>query len=143
MRTRIISSLAAATLLLSACGGGASGPQGEAADLLIKSATDEGIDIDKGCAEDLANQLSDADAEKIVAADDGDTQLSPEGEALTIKMLSCVDIDSLVDSLIQQIGDQPGVDKDCLREVLKELDPEALAAGDIPDGIVECIDIGG
>ena len=143
MRTRIISSLAAATLLLSACGGGASGSQGKAADLLIKSAADENIDIDKGCAQDLAKKLSDADAEKIVAAGDGDTQLSPAGEALTTEMLGCVDIDSLIDSLIEQIGEQPGVDKDCLRDVLKDLDPEALAGGDIPDGIVECIDLGG
>ena len=144
MRTRIISSLAAATLLFSACGGGASGSQGEAVDLLMESASGEGIEVDKSCAEDIAKKLSDDDAEKIVAAGDtGDFELSPEGDALTTEMLRCVDMDSMIDSMIEQIGDQEGFDKDCLRDVLKDMDPEALASGDLPEGMFDCIDLGG
>lgn len=145
MRTRIFSSLAVAGLVLSACGGGgASGAQGEAVDALVKSASAEGIEVDKSCVEDVAKKLSDEDADKIVAAgDEGDFELSAEGEALTNEMISCVEIDSFVDSIIDEIGDEEGVDKDCLREVLGDLNPEELASDGLTEAMFGCIDIGG
>jgi hypothetical protein len=142
MRTRIISTLAAATLALSACGGGgASGAQGEAADALAESAEAEGLDIDKGCVEDLAKKLSDADAEKLAAAGaDDDPELSPEGEALQFELFDCVDIDSYVDLLVEDMGDE--VDADCLKDALEDMD---LSKGEeaLTGALFECVDFGG
>ena len=141
MRTRIISSLAVATLVLSACGG-SSGSQGEVADLMLEAAAEEGLELDKDCVNDIAGDLSDEDADKLIAAGvDGDPELSAEGEALGLKMVSCLDTDSLVDQFIAEMGDE--VDADCMRDVLKDIDPEALAQGDLPDGIFECMNLGG
>jgi len=141
MRTRIISSLAVATLVLSACGG-SGGDQGEVADLLIESAAEEGLELDKDCVNDVADKLSDEDAEKMVEAGvDGDADISPEAEALAFEMISCLDADSLVDSMIEEMGDE--VDADCMRDVLKDVDPAALATGDLPDGFLDCMDLGG
>jgi hypothetical protein len=141
MRTRIISSLAIATLVLSACGGGTSGAQSEAVDALMTSAEEEGIDVDKGCVEDLAKKLSDSDAEKLAASGgDGDVELSPEGEALQFELFGCIDIDSYVDTLVEDLGDE--VDAGCLKDALKGVDvsggEEALAGA-----MFECIDLGG
>ena len=82
MRTRILGSIAIAALALTACGG-SGGNQGEVADLLVESASDEGIELDEGCVEDVAGKLSDDDAQRIIdAGSDGDAVLSAEGEAL-------------------------------------------------------------
>lgn len=145
MRTKVLSSLAAAVLVLSACGGGgASGDQGKAADLLVSSAKAEGIDVDKGCVDKVAEKLSDEDAKLIVAAGaDGDADLSPAGEALQSELFSCVDIDSLIDQMMSEIGDEEGVDKECLRGVLESLSADQLSSGDMPDSLFECIDLGG
>ena len=151
MQTRIISSLAAAALVLSACGGGgdggggsASGDQAKAADMIVTSMEAEGIDVDSGCIDKLATQLSDEDAKKIVeAGTDGEPELSAEGEALGDEIFGCVDMSSLVDQMMETIGDQPGVDKDCLREVLEGLTAEQLQSSEMPDSLFECIDIGG
>ena len=142
MRTRIISSLATATLLFSACGGGgASGAQGEAVDALMESAEAEGIDVDKGCVEDLAKKLSDADAEKLAASGgDGDVELSPEGEALQFELFGCVDIDSYVDTLVGEMGDE--IDADCLKDALKDADLSA-GEGALAGAMFECINIDG
>ena len=146
MRTKVLSSLAATVLVLSACGGGggASGDQGKAADLLVSSAEAEGIDVDKGCVEKVADKLSDADAKLIVAAGaDGDADLSAAGEALQTELFDCVDMDSLIDQMMDEIGDDPSVDKDCLRGELEDLSRDQLATGDLPDSLFECIDLGG
>ena len=141
MRTRIISTLAAALLTLTACGGGASGAQGEAADALMESAEAEGLDLDKGCVEDVAKKLSDSDAEKLAAAGaDGDAELSPEGEALQFELFDCVDIDSYVDLIVEDMGDE--VDADCLKDALEVMD---LSRGEeaLFGALSECADLGG
>ncbi len=141
MRTRIISSLAVATLVLSACGG-SGGKQGEVADLLVESASEEGLELDEGCVDDLAGQLSDEDAEKMIEAGvDGEADISPEAQALAFEMITCIDTDSLVDTMIAELGDE--VDADCMRDVLEDVDPAALANGDLPEGIFACMDLGG
>ena len=141
MRTRIISSLAVATLLLSACGG-SGGQQGEVADLLVESASEEGLELDKGCVDDLAGKLSDEDAEKMIEAGvDGEADISPEAEALAFEMITCIDTDSLVDTFIAEMGDE--VDADCMRDLLKDIDPAALASGDLPDGFIDCMNLDG
>lgn len=145
MRTKVLSALAAAVLVLSACGGGgASGDQGKAADLLVSSAKAEGIDVDKDCVDKVAEKLSDEDAKMIVdSGTDGDPDLSAAGEALQNELFSCVSMDSLIDQMMAEIGDQEGVDKDCLRGVLEGLSSDQLASGEMPDSLFECIDLGG
>jgi hypothetical protein len=138
MRTQIISTIAIATLVLSACGGGASGVQGEAADALVESAEAEGLDLDKSCVEDVAKKLSDSDAEKLAA--DADAELSPEGETMQFELFDCVDIDSYVDLLVADMGDE--VDADCLKDALEDMD---LSKGEdaLFGALSECTDIGG
>ncbi len=147
MRKHIISSLAAAALVLSACGGGGgdlSGDQAKAVDLLVSSAEAGGVEVDKGCVEKVAEKLSDADAKAIVDSANGDDpDLGGAPEELQSELFSCVNMDSMIDSMIDEIGDQPGVDKDCLRGILEDLSPDELAAGEMPDGLLDCIEISG
>jgi hypothetical protein len=120
-RTIMIVALAAATAL-TACGSedstSLSGPQADAAQSAIDSAEEDGLTLDEDCVNELAAQLSDDDA--VLAAEDGDADLSPAGEALTIQLVSCADPDELVDSLIEAMGS--GFDEDCARDALKGID---------------------
>jgi len=141
MRTRIISSLAAATLFVSACGGGAGGSQGEVADLFLASGQEEGLDLDKGCVEDVTAKLSDDDAKKLVDAGvEGDPELSAAGEALAFELAGCINADALVDQMIEELGGDQNVDADCLEDALDGFDP---TSAELPDGIFECITLGG
>jgi hypothetical protein len=143
MRTRLIGSLAIATLTFAACGGGSGGQQGEVADMMLEAAGDEGFDLDEDCVRETADKLSDDDAAKIVeAGPDGNADLSEEADALANEMFSCVNTDALVDQMVDQLGGE-GIDTDCLKDVLSDMDPEALADGDMPDGLFECIEING
>ena len=81
---------------------------------------------------DVAAQLSDADAE--LAAADGDADLSPAGEALSGQLIACADPDELIDGIIGAIGDDGTTfDEDCAREALQGLDLSALMAADDGD----------
>ncbi len=130
-RTVMIVALAAATAL-TACGSddstSLSGPQADAAQSAIDSAEEDGLTLDEDCVNELAAQLSDEDA--ALAAEDGDADLSPAGEALTIQLVSCADPDELVDSLIEAMG--AGFDEACARDALEGLDLTELvtASGD-------------
>lgn len=130
-RTVIIVALAAATAL-TACGSddsssSISGPQADAAQAAIDSAAEDGLTLDEDCVNDLAAQLSDEDAE--LAAADGDAELSPEGEALTVQLVTCADPDELIDGIIGAMGDGGAMfDEDCAREALQDLDFPALIA---------------
>jgi hypothetical protein len=137
-RTAIAIAIAAATVL-TACGSddsssSISGPQADAAQAAIDSAAEEGITLDEDCVNDVAAQLSDADAE--LAAAGGDAELSPEGEALTVELVACADPDELIDSIIGNLGaDGTSFDEGCVREALQGLDLSALVAageGDEP-----------
>ncbi len=143
MHTRINGLIATAALVLGACGGGGGGSQGEVVDQLMASAEDAGLDLDKSCVEDIASKLSDDDAKRIVdAGPDGEPVLSDEGEALGEEILGCVSMDSMIDSIVADVGDE-NVDVECLKDVLKGLSPSELAAGDLPDGMLECLKVGG
>lgn len=155
MRSRGIAALAVGGLLLAACGsddGGAGGAQGEAADAAMEAAAAEGFELDEGCVNDLAGDLSDEDAQAIVdAGPDGSADLSAEGEALSLELLTCVDSDALVDQFIEGMA-QSGEDFDeaCAREQLADFDiAELVATGDetpptdLIQAMVQCIDIGG
>jgi hypothetical protein len=137
MRRTLTIAAIAAGLALTACGsddGGSSvsGPQADAAQAAIDSAAEEGLTLDEDCVNDLAAQLSDEDAEK--AAADGDAALSPEGEALTVQLISCADQGEVIDSIIGAMTDGGAIiDEDCAREALEGLDLGTLTPnGDEP-----------
>jgi hypothetical protein len=141
MRTRLIASIAVATLALAGCGGddGSSGQQGEVADLMLATAEEEGIVLEEDCVREVAGRLSDEDAAKIVEAGvDGDPDVSDDAEAVAEEMADCVDTDALVDQIVAEM-DGEGIDAECLKRVLDEEGITALESG----AIVECIDLGG
>ena len=122
-------------VLASACNGddGGSGlteDQQAAVDQLSGVEEDEGIVLDDDCVEETAAQLSDEDAAAIAeAGPDGDPELSAEGQALTLGLMSCVDTDALVDRFIEEM-DAAGqdFDEDCVRDALEGIDFGALVA---------------
>ena len=120
MRKKLFSTLAAMAVVASACGGSGGGDQGEVADLFIELASDEGLELDRGCVEDAAARLSDDDAKAIVeAGTDGNPDLSPEADEIGDSIFNCVDASSFVDSILAEYEDDDTIDVDCLR---KELD---------------------
>ena len=153
MKKSIGVTVAVAALVLAACGsdggGGASGVQGEAADAAMAIAADEDFELDESCVNDLAEQLSDEDAQAIVDARSGDAHLSPEGEALSLQLLGCIDGDALVDQFIAgMIADGQVVDEDCVRENLEDFDLAEVAASGQPSdemvaALIPCFDLGG
>jgi len=132
-RTAMIITLVAATAL-TACGSddstAVSGIQADAAQAAVDSAAEQGLTLDRTCVDDVAVQLSDEDA--AIAAADGDADLSPEGEELSLQLLACADQDELIDSIVTGMGD--GVDQECARDALKALDLTTVlaASGDEP-----------
>ena len=142
--------IAIAGLLLAGCGsdssGGASGAQGEAAQAAIDGAKESGVDLDEDCVDDVASKLSDEDAEII--ANNGDEELSAEGAALSLQILTCVDPDALADMFVEGMS-QSGqeFDEDCVRERLEKIDIAELVTssdgGEPPADVVaamsECI----
>ena len=126
-RTAMIIALVAATAL-TACGSddstAISGIQADAAKAAVDSAAEEGVTLDRDCVDDVAVQLSDEDA--ALAAAEGDADLSPEGEELSLQLLACADQDQLIDSIVAGMGD--GVDQECARDALKALDLTTVLA---------------
>ena len=147
-RTLTIAALTAG-LALTACGSdGDSGSdlseaQAAAAQSAIDGAAEDGIALDESCVNDIAAQLSDEDAE--LAAAEGDDELSPEGEALTVSLLTCADEDALVDLFIQGMSEGgPTLDEDCAREEIQDFDVVEIltAAGegsDPPQDFIEAL----
>jgi ABC-type glycerol-3-phosphate transport system substrate-binding protein len=100
---RALAAVSVAALALSACGGdddGGGSPQDEVADMMIDAiesggAEMEGVEVDEDCLRDLTDDLSDEDAEKIIAAgpegDPGD--LSADADAIGNEIIDCFDID--------------------------------------------------
>jgi len=142
--------IAIAGLLLAGCGsdssGGASGPQGEAAQTAIDSAAEGGVQLDEDCVNEVASKLSDEDAEIIAGG--GDEEVSAEGAALSLELLGCVDEDALTDMFIDGMS-QSGqeFDEDCVREQLENFDVAELVTesqggeppADVIAAMTECL----
>lgn len=150
MRRTFTIAAVAAGLMLTACGSDDDGgsdlteSQAAAAQSAIDSAAEDGISLDEGCVNDIAAQLSEDDA--VLAAGGDDAELSPEGEALTLELLSCADEDAIIDLFVESISESggPALDEDCAREELEAFDIVEIitAAGEgdePPAGLVEAL----
>lgn len=150
-------SLALATLVLGACGGSdsdsGSADRDKLVDQLIEVAGNDGATIDRDCARKVADQLSDADVEAILAAGpDGDAETSAEADEIGAQLIECVkdfgtaldgslpDTDisvpagiEVTDALIEQIASSieaagaGTVDRTCLKDALAGLDMSEVA----------------
>jgi hypothetical protein len=131
---KLVTAAIAAVSLLAACGGddgaSAGGDQTKAADALLESAEEADIALDADCVREASAKLTDADAKLIVDSidTDGEPTLSDAGEALKGEIFACLDPSQLVDQMMEEIGDQPGMDKDCVREVLDGLTSDEIAS---------------
>jgi len=147
MHTRLISAIAVAGLTMAACGGGSGGDRGEAVDIFVEAMAEQDIDVDRDCADDIVQKLSDDDIAAIVEAGaGGDASLSDEGDEITAGLLDCVDtsamVDSMIDDLVAEVGDE-NVDADCLRDALSGID---LANPDDPaitTAMFDCVSFDG
>ena len=125
----LAAAVGALALLGAACGGG-SGDAAKIADKIMTSAKDEGMDLDKSCVTKLAEKFNDADTAMLVDNLDNEDfdldQLSDEGAALGMQLIGCADKDALVDMMMEEIGEMPGADPECIRAALDKLDTDAL-----------------
>jgi hypothetical protein len=102
MKKTIIAVLASSALVFAACGSdsdggsdGGGGAQSEVAALMTGALDDAGIDYDADCINDAAGQLSDEDAEAIVAAGmEGDPDVSDEADAIGDSLADCIELDT-------------------------------------------------
>lgn len=131
MTKKTLAATIGALALFGAACGGTSGDAAKIADKIMTSAKDEGMELDKSCVTKLAEKFNDADTEMLVDNLDNEDfdldQLSDEGAALGMQVIGCADKDALVDMLMEQVGSVPGLDSDCVRGVLEEIEPEQLA----------------
>lgn len=73
-----------------------SGPQSEVADMTIEQFSADGAEVDEDCIRDLADQLSDDDAQALVDSDlSGESGVSAEGQALGAQLLDCISIEGI------------------------------------------------
>ena len=120
----------------------------EVAKQTVEAAKADGVNLDEGCVADIADSLSDEDAAAIIAAGpDGDPEISPEGEEMSLGILACVDNDQLVEQFIQGMGDAgEEFDEACVREKLKDFDlsevaqagPDAEPPTEMVTAMIEC-----
>lgn len=121
--------------MVAACSGGSnssdsSGAQAQAAQKTIDAAKEEGFDLDEGCVNDIASQLSDDDAQAIVDAGPGDDpDVSADGSALAGQLGGCLGQGVLVDEFINgMLADGQVFDETCVRENLQDFDLASIAA---------------
>ena len=114
----------------------------------IDQAADEGVELDEGCVNDLAEDLSDEDAQAIVdAGPDGNPDLSDAGQSTTVELLNCIDPDALVDLFIEgMLESGEDIDEDCMREALEGTDLTGVINGEDPStelitAVVECTNL--
>ena len=131
------------TMAMTACSGddddaGGGCDQAKAADKLLDSAGEADLELDEACVRDKANQLSDEDAKAIVEAEGDETPaLSPEGDALTAELLTCVNTEDMIDQVVSSLPD--GIDEDCVREALEDVDLSEFSGGDPPPEFAEAM----
>jgi hypothetical protein len=146
MNSRIVGTVVAG-LVLSACGGGSGSDRGEAVDRFVETMKGDGVEVDRACAEQVIEKLSDADVQAIIdGSNSGDAQLSPAGDELASQLLNCVDTSSLIsDDLIDQIVAAAGdsVDADCIRDAIGDLDLSNPNDPEVAKAMIECVNQGG
>lgn len=142
VRRRVLAVLALAPLSMASCGGDDAGDappathlefEGDVHDELVRltlaGLSEQGIDADPGCLTDLAAQLSDDDARKLVDAyPNGDPQVSDEARGIGARLLECADRDDLLQTLVTSIVATAPVSEACVHSVLDPLDTAQLAA---------------
>ena len=130
---KLLISVLAVTIMLTACGGGG-GAQDDVADLFIEAAEGQGLGLDEGCVKDNTARLSDSDAEAIVEAGvDGDPQVSAEGDAIGDAIFErCVDLSSYIDLIVSSFAEDGDIDADCMREAF-----DGLTINEIDDNITD------
>ena len=160
MEKKFLAIAAAGALVLAACGdddgGGSSSDltddQQAAADAALE--TDDGgeLALDRDCVEEVASQLSDADAAAIAESGGGIAELSEEGQNLTLELFNCADFDAIANTFIAGLEESgTPFDEGCVREGLEDFDVADLAAagqGDEPPaelitGLIDCFELGG
>lgn len=106
---------------------------GDSVDLItadvVSEAAASGVVVDSACVADIVRKLSDADQQLLVDSigdDMAEPTLSAEGEALGTEIIGCADKDGLVDMMMASMGSIPGMDTDCVRSLLEEMDPALL-----------------
>lgn len=156
MNKTVALGVTALAFMVASCGsdGGTevTGAQADAAAKVVESAKAGGINLDEDCVKELTAQLSDEDAEKLAASEEGSAELSPEGEALGDDVLACASQDELVDLFISGMSESgETVDEDCARDALEDFDVAeivgATTGGDPPAdliaALVPCLDLTG
>lgn len=146
MRATVVLLASVAALAVVGCGSDdgpqLSSDQAAAAQSVIDAAAEDGVPLDEDCVNEVAAQLSDADA--ALAADDDTAELSPEGEALGIELLGCADDDAIVELFLAEIGAE-GLDEECARDALADFDIAEIlrSAGENtepPEGFIEALE---
>lgn len=108
----------------------ASSAAGTIAAEVVRQAQEQGLVLDAACVEAVAEQLTEADQQLLIdgfAEGNTDPQLSAAGATLGVQIIGCADTSSLVDSMMDSFGSIPGMDAECIRGVLEQLDPEQLS----------------
>ncbi len=152
MKKTMLAAGAAAALVFSACGSESS-DQDKVAQILLAEAEQDGIEADEDCVKDVAGQLSDDDAQKVLAIDENDdledAGLSDAGFSTALGVLNCVDVSEFIDEAIAELRNE-GVpfDEQCVRDAFEGVDfSQFTADGGIPDelatAMIGCIDISG
>jgi hypothetical protein len=140
-----------AALVFAACGGDSD--QDKVATILLAEAQQDGLNADEDCVKDVASQLSDEDAKKVLEIDESDdiedAGLSAEGFSTALGVLNCVDVSSFIDDAIADLKAQ-GLDFDeqCIRNAFEGVDfSEFTSDGGIPEeltgSLIDCVDLGG
>ncbi|CAB4539285.1 MAG: hypothetical protein ACK5CE_14560 [Actinomycetes bacterium] len=159
MKKTLTAAIASLALLTAACGGDdGGGDQSKVADEMLEMADAEGIALEEDCVREVAAKLSDDDAAALLKSlgTDEEPDISADADALAEEMFGCIETDALVDQMMEQIGNQPGMDQDCVREVLDGLSTDDLSEianssgdmssdvmGDLMNDIIPCMSAGG
>ncbi len=148
--TAAADSVAASTTLVPATSA-ASSAAGTIAAEVVRQAQEQGLVVDAACVEAVAEQLTGADQQLLIdsfAEGNTDPQLSAAGEALGTQIIGCADTSSLVDSMMDSFGSMPGMDTECMRGILEQLDAEQLSrfaqgdttgTGDVTTQMMGCL----
>jgi hypothetical protein len=127
----IIAVCATSVLLVAGCSdssndeGSLTADQEAVVELLLTASAEEGIILDEACTREVISRLPDDDARALAEADDpNDVSVSTVGEEIGNEVVNCVDSDTLANALADDLESQGvTVDRECLREVLTDVDP--------------------